>query len=462
MRVFRTSYKDKDGIKRTAQKWYIELRDHLAIVRRLPAFTDKGQSEALGRQIQKLINFKVAGETPDAQLSKWLEQIPTKLKNHFVRIGLLDAQRAAGGKPLTEHLKDFEQSLVAQGFVKKHIEVVVTRAAKVIEGCKFFVYGDISASMVERYLIELRQRKNVAAATHNYYLKAAKQFCRWMMQNRRASENPLQYLKGLNARIDIRHNRRPLSTDEVRRLLEKTQTEPERLGMSGHERALLYRLAVETGLRAGELRSLTVSSFDLEGLTVTLEAAFSKHRKQDRLPLRPDTAIALQGFLCGKMPNVRVFDLHIRTADMLKADLKAAGIAYQDEAGRYADFHSLRHTTGSLLAASGTHPKVAQSLMRHGDINLTMSRYTHIFRGQESKAVESLPDLSLPSAQTQRAIMTGTDGGKNLAENLALHAEGNRILPNAGEQTNHIVDNKNTFLNQNHDSHIARMAGASC
>jgi hypothetical protein len=91
----------------------------------------------------------------------------------------------------------------------------------------------------------------------------------------------------------------------------------------------------------------------------------------------------------------------------VKADLADAGIPYVDDAGRYADFHSLRHTTGSLLAASGVHPKVAQSIMRHSDINLTMSRYSHVLRGQESEAIAGLPDFSLPSSQNQRA--TGTD-----------------------------------------------------
>ena len=122
------------------------------------------------------------------------------------------------------------------------------------------------------------------------------------------------------------------------------------------------------------------------------------------------------------MPGVRAFNMpgKDRTAKMIKADLADAGIDYVDDAGRYADFHSLRHTTGSLLAASGVHPKVAQSIMRHGDINLTMSLYTHIFRGQESEAVAKLPDLSLPSKEKQQAVATGTDDEKNLAENLAL------------------------------------------
>jgi len=94
---------------------------------------------------------------------------------------------------------------------------------------------------------------------------------------------------------------------------------------------------------------------------------------------------------------------------MFKADLKAAKSPYVDDAKHYADFDALRHSTGSLLAASGVHPKVVQSIMRHSDINLTMSRYTHIFRGQESEAVAGLPDLSMPSQEKHKAAATGTD-----------------------------------------------------
>ena len=109
------------------------------------------------------------------------------------------------------------------------------------------------------------------------------------------------------------------------------------------------------------------------------------------------------------MSSVQVFIVPDKTAKMIQADLDDAKIPYVDDAGRYADFHSLRHSTGSLLAASGAHPKVVQSIMRHSDINMTMSRYTHIFRGQESEAVAGLPDLSLPSKEKQKAVATGTD-----------------------------------------------------
>ena len=93
--------------------------------------------------------------------------------------------------------------------------------------------------------------------------------------------------------------------------------------------------------------------------------------------------------------------------DMLRADLNAAGIPYRDEAGRVADFHALRHTLGTLLAASGTHAKVAQSLMRHSDINLMMSLYSHSYREDEAAAVGRLPDLSRRGGQS--AVATGTE-----------------------------------------------------
>ena len=48
-----------------------------------------------------------------------------------------------------------------------------------------------------------------------------------------------------------------------------------------------------------------------------------------------------------------------------------------------------------------------------------MFRYTHTLTGQEARAVESLPDFSLPNKQAQKAIATGTDGAENLALCLA-------------------------------------------
>jgi len=91
-------------------------------------------------------------------------------------------------------------------------------------------------------------------------------------------------------------------------------------------------------------------------------------------------------------------------------------LAYRDETRRVTDFHALRHTFITNLARGGVHPKQAQDLARHSDINLTLSRYSHTVMGERAAALEALPDLSTrPEQERQRA--TGTDG-KSLVPGL--------------------------------------------
>ena len=93
---------------------------------------------------------------------------------------------------------------------------------------------------------------------------------------------------------------------------------------------------------------------------------------------------------------------------MLRRDQEVAGIPYQDNAGRFLDFHSLRHTFGTNLARAGVAPKVAQELMRHSDVNLTLGIYSHVGISDLAGAVEKLPEFSGHAAEI-KAARTGTD-----------------------------------------------------
>ena len=323
MRLFRPTYKEKKtGRVKTVRKWWIELRDHLHTVRRFPAFTDKVQSEALGRQVERLVSCRIAGEQPTPQLTRWLEHIPMKLRQRFAAIGLIAPERASSGKPLSEHVEDFRQALADKGDTSKQVADTVSRVKRIVEDCKFQAWSDISASAVSRCLSDLETVKGLSKKTRNYYLKAMQHFCGWMIKQRRATTSPLSHLDCVSVKAeDARRRRRALELDEIRRLLETTATEPARFGMSGYERALLYRVATETALRANELRSLKVASFDLDRQTVTVESQKTKNRKEAVLPLRVDTAAELRQFFTAKLPGVRAFTVPERTADMLKADL---------------------------------------------------------------------------------------------------------------------------------------------
>jgi len=406
-----------DGRKviRQSGKWHIKYVDAEGIERRVTGFKDKEATRQLAARLEK--------------------------ETELARAGIVDGFKEHRKKPLAEHLEDFRQSLLAKGNTTKHADQTVYRTKRIIEGCKFSFWNDIQPSKVQRHLAGLREGQEcMSAQTSNYYLKSIKQFAKWMVQDGRAPTSPLEHLRTVNARTDKRRERRALDPDELRHLLETTVVGPDRFGMTGCERAMLYRLATETGLRASELRSLFVSSFDFRRYTVRVEAGYSKHRRQDELPLRPDTAAELERLFANKMPNAQAFNVPDKPAKMLQADLADAGIDYVDESGRVFDFHALRGQCASLLAASGVHPKVAQSIMRHGDINLTMSRYTHVLRGQESEAVSKLPDLSLPSGKRKNAA-TGTDNQQinavqNNRENLTPQLTP-KLTPTAYSECNH-------------------------
>ncbi len=229
-------------------------------------------------------------------------------------------------------------------------------------------------------------------------MRAIKQFCKWMVTEERAFSSPVESLKPLNSKADLRRVRRALTREEVGRLLEVTASRPTESGMPGPERALLYRTALETGLRANELRTLRRINLELDGTPplVRVEAAYSKHRKEDVVPLRADLAETLAAHVKGRLPDAQVFSMpYDHQAGMLRADLKVAEIPYKDERGRVVDFHALRHTFITNLARNGVHPKVAQTLARHSTIDLTMNHYTHLDLKDQAAALEGLPSLRI-------------------------------------------------------------------
>jgi hypothetical protein len=44
-------------------------------VRRLPAFSDKAQSEAFGRKVERLVDCRSNNEPTDPELSRWIETL---------------------------------------------------------------------------------------------------------------------------------------------------------------------------------------------------------------------------------------------------------------------------------------------------------------------------------------------------------------------------------------------------
>ena len=341
--------------------------------------------------------------------------------------------------PLADHLAAWRADMAARGATAKHARLTANRAGRVVAGCGFAVIADMSASRVQQYVGDLKAG-GLSVQSANFYLQAVKQFCRWLVKDRRTSDNPVSHLERGNVRLDRRHDRRELTGEEVAALLAATRAAGPLRGLSGGDRAMLYSVALYSGLRASELASLTPASFDLsaDSPTVTVGAAYAKNRRADTLPVHPSLAAGLAGWLAVKPPGRPVWPgkWADRAGEMMGRDLAEARdawlggaadaaergrraasdfLAYRDGDGRYADFHSLRHTFISGLVRAGVTPKVAQTLARHSTITLTMDRYSHTGLHDTAAAVAKLPALAAggppavhPARQEARA--TRTDG----------------------------------------------------
>jgi integrase len=251
--------------------------------------------------------------------------------------------------------------------------------------------------------------RGLGLATCNHYLTAAKGFTRWLVREQRLPADPLAHLARQDADTDIRRPRRALPESLFALFVEMTIAGKSFRGLSGADRLVLYTLAANTGFRASELASLKPSSFLLAGdtPTVTAEAGYATKGRKDVQPLRLDVADMMGQYLAGKPRKRRLWPGSWKEegADMVRHDLAAAGIPYQDDAGRFFDFHAMRGQFIGLLATKGVHPKVAQVLARHSTITLTMDYYKDLDMLDVARALDKLPEL--PGATVGRKRRSG-------------------------------------------------------
>jgi integrase len=367
-------------------------------------------------------------------------------------------ERTADLRPtaLAGHIADYLTALEAAGVTPAHRANVRRFLDRLATECGFERLADLDRGPLVRWLAE-RAAANMGARTRNAYRNAAFTFGRWAVRTGRLTANPFADMPKADERSDPRRQRRSLTEAELRRLLDVAARRPlddartvrrgersgqqaaelraetvERLQLLGRERALIYKALVLTGLRKGELSSLTVSQLHLDGPApfAALDAADEKNREGNDIPLRADLAADLLGWLTDKLhrtqeatrltlqpvplrlaPTTAVFDVPAGLLRILNRDLTAAGIAKRDDRGRVIDVHAMRTTFGTLLSKGGVSLRTAQAAMRHSDPSLTANVYTDPRLLDVGAALDALPALPLPGSSRESEIVraTGTD-----------------------------------------------------
>jgi integrase len=371
--------KDTPGGKKVTEessKWYAAGVPGWPKGKRVPLATRKDVAQ---RMLADLVAGAERGQahmpTSDLARASLADLLPEFDADMLV--GMATKRRSARKRPSAEQVK-----LAGQ------------RLRTLVSGCRFVTVADLNDAapgkvakyLTGRYALP-RAEGGLSAESCECYRKVAVRFVWWLSVRKRAPVSPDLFadVPSFDAKNNRVHLRRVLTHPELAALLDATRSSGVTdFDLSGEDRYFLYSTAVATGLRAGELASLTPESFRLNEPTVALAAKRAKNKTAAVLPLTAGLARQLVGYLAKKPACVPVWGgtwaRDKRGAEILRSDLERTGIPYvvdSPEGPRHADFHALRHTFVTSLAATGIGPKELQTLARHSDAHTTLSHYTH-------------------------------------------------------------------------------------
>lgn len=344
-------------------------------------------------------------------------------------VDMVDRYAVHSSTPLAEHVEDFCDSVRAGGASEKYVSKLRTRLLSAFESMEATMPPHVTSQKVEAMVLGLREA-HLSPATCNHYIDALRQFSKWGVRRERWPTDPLVSVRKLCSENDLRRMRRALTIEELRDLVSVARTRALRnylrthpdasedkrrqLQRLGESHALAYQLAALAGLRFSEIKTLAWADidFDRAPATITIRAKHAKSKREDTVPIPDDLATELLAwhdatkaeFGRSPEPDERVVHVGLRFRDSFKKDCEAAGIKQRDALGRWVDMHALRHTYATMLARANVHPKVAQSLLRHRDIRMTLSVYTHVEPAAQAQALASLPDLTSQSGRAAEAM----------------------------------------------------------
>ena len=370
-----------------------------------------------------------------------------------IKAGVVSAKEvktaSQGKRSYGDTVTAFVQSMTARGCAKTTcVQWTYYLESAGVTGLGWQTLRDMDRADLERWLAmravtpkDPEKPKTVMGArVHNAYATAFNAFGMWCFRQGYVKANPFVKMVKRDEKADRRRIRRALTAEELRRLVQAARVRPvqeglrgnrgkgkamgkeaaavsnehlDRLRWLGETRAMAYWTAAATGLRWGELRSITLGAVRLDANPphMLLAAKDEKARRGAQIPLPQDLAAALSQYIAerrsrlvghsgasvvafpGALDGVPVFDVPEQMSKVFHRDCAAAKIPKRDGAGRVVDVHALRHTFGTMLAKAGVPLQMAQKAMRHSTPALTANVYTHLGLIDVAGAVDRLPAI---------------------------------------------------------------------
>ncbi|VTR94136.1 integrase-recombinase protein : Integrase-recombinase protein OS=Rhodopirellula sallentina SM41 GN=RSSM_04495 PE=4 SV=1: Phage_integrase [Gemmata massiliana] len=356
--------------------------------------------------------WQVAGETkrkkigPRAIANAALAKFEDSEARRRAGLPDLNAEARLLAAPLADLATEYLEVLAARDTCDEYRKTTSAQITRMLSECRWRVWTDIEPNGFVRFLGRLRDTPRVKKATGaakgkrapratdkvladgcgpatlNSYMRAAKAFARWLA-DRFHTTSPLRTLKPYPEAVDVRRSNRILTDDELGKLLIATgaATRKGTATVWGKDRAMLYRIAAYSGLRAGELSVLTPLHFtlDAEPPVITVQAADAKNKRTEPIPLPQHVVELLRPWLAGRGPKEKLFPGNWaqcrKQCQWLAADLKRAGVDATNDKGQPVTFHSLKRRFVVRLIQAGAKIHEVRRMARHADISTTLKHY---------------------------------------------------------------------------------------
>jgi integrase len=213
---------------------------------------------------------------------------------------------------------------------------------------------------------------------------------------------------------------RPRIRRKEMKTLDDTQVRSLIMASKGTKFETLFWLAVNTGLREGELIGLKWSDLDWKTQKLQIQRQVQRTKDQGLMFCEPKSASGRRVIFLGKTTIEMLrkhFELQQIERQFAGAKWKENDLVFPTSVGTPMEpsnllkhlkdylkkanlpdirFHDLRHTAASLMLLKGIHPKVVQERLGHSDIGITLNLYSHVLPGMQEDASEKLDELMSP------------------------------------------------------------------
>jgi site-specific recombinase XerC len=342
---------DKNG-KRHTDRTTVGKRGQVKIVRYAPTYLAQYR-DPNGQMVIESTGCR------DKQAAMHVLTERVKRVEH-IKSGILTGQQCRmadfADNPLGEHIEAYLEYLQYKTIRGKrvssaHCDNVRRQLTTLLNDCAFRRLQDITRDAMQKWM-NAAEQAGKAARTRNTYRAAMIAFCNWCVQTDRLTANPLARLSSADEHADRRKTRRALTVQELERLFTTTRLRPlaeygretvrlpkaqrkgrktwlkkplrfeqlelaaqrgrlqlkdkpgliAELEWTGRQRALMYKTLALTGLRRGELASITLAQvwLDVQQPYLELKAKDEKSGRGAHIPLRSDLAAEITRFIADK------------------------------------------------------------------------------------------------------------------------------------------------------------------